>query len=89
MDQQIRLQSLNQIQDTRTSQFGMNHCAGERKRSARADREDVRIPAMRFMRTPEVEHALRAADGKVPRHEMDQSRTAVSWPTFAELFYQL
>ena len=89
MHQQIRLQGFNQTQDLQTPQFGMDRCAGERKRPAGADREDVRIPAVGFVRTPHVEHALSAAHGKVPRHEMDQSWTAVSWPKFCEMFYQM
>src|SRR5260370_30451893 len=82
MHQQIRLQGFNQTQDLRTPQFGMDCCAGEHKRPARADREDVSIPAVGFVQAPHVEHALSAADGEVPRHEMDQSWTAVSWPEF-------
>ena len=88
MHQQIRLQGFNQIQDLRTPQLGMDCCAGEHKRPARADRKDVRIPALGVVRTPQVEHALSAAHGKIPRHEMDQSWTAVSWPKFCEMFFQ-
>ena len=88
MHQQIRLQGFNQTQDLRTSQVGMERCAGEHKRPTRADREDVRIPAVGFVRTPHVEHALSAAHGEIPRYEMDQSWTAVSWPKFCEMFYQ-
>ena len=88
MDQQVRLQSFNQIHDLRTPQLEMDCCTGERKWPARADGEDVRIPAVGFVRTPQVEHALSAAHSKVPRHEMDQSWTAVSWPKFCAMFYQ-
>ena len=78
MDQQIRLESFNQTRDLRFLQSRMDRCAGELKRSALADREDVRIPAVCLMRTPQVEHALSAASGKVPRHEMNQSWTVCS-----------
>ena len=40
------------------------------------------------MRTPHVEHSLRATHSKVPRQEMDQSWTAVSWQN-CEMFYQI
>src|SRR5688500_6586121 len=67
----------------------MDRCPGKLKRPACADREDERIPAVGFVRSPHVEHALSAAHRKVPRHEMDQSGTAVSGPKFCEmLFYQ-
>src|ERR1044072_9275189 len=88
MHQQIRLQVFNQIQPFGTSQFRMHRCARELKRSARAGGEDVRVPAVSFVGTPHVEHALSAADGEVPRHEVDQSRTAVARPRFCELFYR-
>ena len=41
------------------------------------------------LRTPHVEHSLRATHSKVPRQEMDQSWTAVSWQKFCEMFYQI
>src|SRR5687767_15930346 len=63
----------------------MDRCSGEGERPARANREDVRIPAVGFKRTPHVEHTLSAAHGKVPRHEMNQSRAAVSRPEFREM----
>jgi hypothetical protein len=88
MHQQIRLQGFNQTQNLRTGQFGMDRCSGKTKRPARADREDVRIPALGFVGTPNVEHALSAADSKIPRHQVDQSRTAVSRPKFCELFFR-
>jgi hypothetical protein len=48
------------------------HCgADESKWPARAGGENVRIPAMSFVRTPEVEHALCAAHCEVPGKEMD------------------
>jgi len=75
--QQIRLKGFNQTEDLRTPQFGMNRRARERKRPARADRENVRIPAISFVRTPQVEHALCAAHCEVPGHKMDQSWTTV------------
>ena len=82
MYKQIRLQVFNQTPHLRTAQFRMDGGARESKRPARADAEDVRIPAMSFVRTPQVEHALSAAYGKIPGHEMDQSWTAVQWPRF-------
>ena len=78
MNQQIRLQGFNQIEGLQFSQLGMDRSSCELKWPAFASREDVRIPEVRFARTPKVEHALSATHGKVPRHEMDQSWTTVS-----------
>jgi hypothetical protein len=71
MDKQIRLQGFDQTRDLRTIQFRMHCGAGESKWPARAGGENVRIPAMSFVRTPEVEHALCAAHCEVPGKEMD------------------
>ena len=80
MHEQVRLQGFDQTQDLRTFQLRMDGGAGESKRPARAGGKDVRIPAMGFVRTPHVEHALSAADGQIPGHEMDQSWAAVQRP---------
>ena len=42
--------------------------AGELERPARTWRQNMRVPALGFMRTPNVQHALSAAHGQVPRH---------------------
>src|ERR1044072_2600893 len=89
MHDQVRLQGFDQSQDMRPVQFGMDGGSGKVKGPARANRDNVWIPSMAFVRTPHIKHALSAAYGKVPRHEMDQSWTAVSWPKVCEVFYQL
>src|SRR2546423_15261013 len=73
MNQQIRLKGLNKIEGLPFTQLGMDRSSGELKWSTFASREDMRVPEVGFARTPQVEHALSAADGKVPRHVMDQS----------------
>src|SRR6185503_1503439 len=77
MHEQIRLQGFYQTRDLRTLHFRMHRGAGESKRPARAGGENVRIPAMGFVRTPEVEHSLCAAHCEVPGKEMEQSWTTV------------
>src|SRR5205823_6692566 len=75
-------------QRLRLPQFGMDCCASELERPARTWRQNMRVPTLGFMRTPNVEHALSPAHGQIPRHNMDQSRTAVSWPQFFRMFYR-
>src|ERR1043165_6545353 len=88
MNEQIRLQRFDETQHLRRLQFGMDRCAGELERPARTWRQNMRVPAMAFMRTPNVEHALSTAHGQVPRHQMDQSGTAISWPQFFGMFHR-
>src|SRR5215831_6347037 len=82
MNEQVRLQGLNQTRDLQITQSRMNRCATEPKWPARADCDDVRVPPVSLVRTPQVKHALSAAHGKVPWHDMNQSWTAVQWPKF-------
>src|SRR5215510_3943182 len=86
MHQQIRLQGFNQTRNLRVYQVGVDFCAGELERPTLAGGQDMRVPAVGFIRTPQVEHALTPTNGQVPRHEMDQSWAAVSWPKFCERF---
>src|SRR2546422_2944398 len=69
MYKQIRLQRFNQTQHLRPPQFGMDCCACELERPARTRRQNMRIPELGFMRTPNVEHALSPAHGQIPRSE--------------------
>src|SRR5215813_662550 len=67
----------------------MDCSAGECKRPARANGDDVRVPAVGLARAPEIEHALSAANGEVPRQEMNQSWTSVSWTKLSEIICQI
>jgi hypothetical protein len=64
----------------------MDLCARKLKRSGIAPRDDVRIPAVGLVRTPQIEHALGTAHGKIPGEEMNQSWAAIAWPNFCVLF---
>src|ERR1051326_1082350 len=64
MHKQIRLQRFNQTEHLRASQVRMDCRAGELEWPACTERQNMSVPTLGFMRTPNVEHTLSPTHGQ-------------------------